>query len=273
MSNSSSADRPSCSCHNKMWSHFKGSKIFPLLLSRNTKCLLAEVVSSSPWWYKKKMLVRPEQHKLRRCKMQIVKPIEIQKLQIVTYACEVLAINNNLECWSVPQPLSSFKVTWTNTVKVYCCPHLFERMKRDVLPPLIWLDCQWQVASFFFLLYFFGPSVCFACIGGLEQWMSLIEWAVHYSVASHSTNLCITAPVHHSYAFCQPTFSNLVPVQPWPFSKGQRSSTRAISGFCLYLTFKNKLSYKDFSLLVYIHTPLKLVKTPRKRTCAFTMSI
>lgn len=80
-----------------------------------------------------------------------------------------MVINNNLVCRDVPQPQSGFKVTLNERVKVSCCSHLFERMKQEGLPPLIWLDCQWQDASFFcFFLFPFGTSVCFACIGRVD---------------------------------------------------------------------------------------------------------
>lgn len=145
-----------------------------------------------------------------------------------------MVINNNLVCRDVPQPQSGFKVTLNEQVKVSCCSHLFERMKQEGLPPLIWLDCQWQDASFLFFSFSFWhiSMFCMHRKGGLEQEMSLRRWAVHYSADSRSALISsISTRTSGSSALFLRMLSNLVPVQLWPFSKGQRNTKQAISGF------------------------------------------
>lgn len=142
-----------------------------------------------------------------------------------------MVINNNLVCRDVPQPQSGFKVTLNERVKVSCCSHLFERMKQEGLPPLIWLDCQWQDASFF--LFPFGTSVCFACIGRVDWSRRCLYEDELFIILQTRAQLIssISMRTRGSSALFLRMLSNLVPVQLWPFSKGQRSTKQAISGF------------------------------------------
>lgn len=150
-----------------------------------------------------------------------------------------VVINNNLACWNVPQPHSGFKVTQTNQVTVPCCSHLFERMKHHVLPPLIWLDCQWQVASLFVFFTLAHQYVLHA----QDRW----TWAAHVSKTMSCSLFCrlrsqLISAYQQQRCSLSPHALQLSPSPAVAFLERTAAQQASHSRLLFHLTFNKKLS-------------------------------